>query len=146
MGVKQTILTASLPLIRDKNRMRRFSGLVSLCGGDQRRFVPTTICFASWSLSALAILRQYRHGFALGLRVLPRYNSALLNGLVLHQFRKAPRRTCLGALAISVEIMLILTLVGTRYKELPPELKFIEVVISLLLSVVIAASFIYVIG
>lgn len=40
--------------------------------------------------------------------------------------------------------MLILTLVGIRYKELPSELKFIEVVISLLLLVVIAASFIYV--
>ena len=40
--------------------------------------------------------------------------------------------------------MLILTLVGIRYKELPPELKFIEVVISLLLLVVIAASFMYV--
>lgn len=39
---------------------------------------------------------------------------------------------------------MILTLVGIRYKELPSELKFIEVVISLLLSVVIAASFIYV--
>jgi putative ABC transport system permease protein len=38
-----------------------------------------------------------------------------------------------------------LTLVGIRYKELPPELKFIEVVISLLLSVVIAASLIYVV-
>ena len=39
---------------------------------------------------------------------------------------------------------MILTLVGIRYKELPSELKFIEVVISLLLLVVIAASFIYV--
>jgi len=39
--------------------------------------------------------------------------------------------------------MLILTLVGIRYKELPPEFKFIDVVISLLLLVVIAASFIY---
>jgi putative ABC transport system permease protein len=51
-------------------------------------------------------------------------------------------------LAIGVEVMLILTLVGIRYKELPPELKIIkvviEVVISLLLSVAIAASFIYV--
>jgi putative ABC transport system permease protein len=48
-------------------------------------------------------------------------------------------------LAISVEVMLILTLVGIRYKELPPELNFIKVVISLLLLVVIAASLIYVI-
>jgi ABC-type lipoprotein release transport system permease subunit len=47
-------------------------------------------------------------------------------------------------LAVGVEVMLILTLVGIRYKELPSELKFIEVVISLLLLVVIAASFIYV--
>jgi ABC-type lipoprotein release transport system permease subunit len=47
-------------------------------------------------------------------------------------------------LAVGVEVTLILTLVGIRYKELPSELKFIEVVISLLLSVVIAASFIYV--
>jgi putative ABC transport system permease protein len=48
-------------------------------------------------------------------------------------------------LAIGVEVMLILTLVGIRYKELPPELKFIDVVITLLLLVVLAASFIYVI-
>ena len=41
--------------------------------------------------------------------------------------------------------MLILTLVGMRYKELPRGLKFIDVVISLLLLVAIAASFIYVI-
>jgi putative ABC transport system permease protein len=47
-------------------------------------------------------------------------------------------------LANSVEVMLILTLVGIRYEELPPELKFIEVVISLPLEVAIAASFIYV--
>jgi putative ABC transport system permease protein len=47
-------------------------------------------------------------------------------------------------LAVGVEVTLILTLVGIRYKELPSELKFIEVVISLLLLVVIAASFIYV--
>lgn len=40
--------------------------------------------------------------------------------------------------------MLILTLVGIRYKELPAELKFMEVVISLLLLVSIAASFTYV--
>jgi hypothetical protein len=106
---------------------------------------PTTIRFASWSLSTLAILRQYRRGFALGLPVFPRYNSLLLNGLVLHQFRKDPCRNCLGVLAIGAEVMLILTLVGIRYKELPPELKFIEVVISLLLSVVIAASLIYVV-
>jgi ABC-type lipoprotein release transport system permease subunit len=75
---------------------------------------------------------------------LPRYNSSLLNSLVVHQFRHAPRRTCLSVLAIGVEVMLILTIVGIRYKEMPPELKFIEVVISLLLLVVIAASFIYV--
>jgi putative ABC transport system permease protein len=48
-------------------------------------------------------------------------------------------------LAIGVAVMLILTLVGIRYKELPPQLKFIEVVITLLLLVVLAASFIYVI-
>ena len=48
-------------------------------------------------------------------------------------------------LAIGVEVMLILTLVGIRYKELPPQLKFIEVVITLLLLVALAASFIYVI-
>jgi putative ABC transport system permease protein len=48
-------------------------------------------------------------------------------------------------MAIGVEVMLILTLVGIRYKELPRELKFIEVVISLLLLIVIIASFIYVI-
>ncbi|MGA9978998.1 MAG: FtsX-like permease family protein [Candidatus Sulfotelmatobacter sp.] len=41
--------------------------------------------------------------------------------------------------------MLILTLFGIRYKELPPELKFVKVVISLLLLVVLTASFIYVI-
>jgi putative ABC transport system permease protein len=41
--------------------------------------------------------------------------------------------------------MLILTLVGIRYKELPPELTFVKVVISLLLLVVLTASFIYVI-
>jgi putative ABC transport system permease protein len=48
-------------------------------------------------------------------------------------------------LAIGVEVMLILTLVGIRYKELPSQLKFIEVVISLLLLVVLTASFVYVI-
>jgi putative ABC transport system permease protein len=48
-------------------------------------------------------------------------------------------------MAIGVEVMLILTLVGIRYKELPPEFKFIDVVISLLLLVAITASFIYVI-
>lgn len=48
-------------------------------------------------------------------------------------------------MALGVEVMLILTLGGIRYKELPPELRFIEVVISLLLSVAITASFIYVI-
>jgi ABC-type antimicrobial peptide transport system permease subunit len=81
----------------------------------------------------------------LGVPVFPRYNSSLLNRLVLHQFRKAPRPTCLSVLAIGVEVMLILTLVGIRHKELPPELKFIEAVISLLLLVAVAASFIYVI-
>lgn len=48
-------------------------------------------------------------------------------------------------LAIGVEVMLILTLVGIRYKELPPQLKFIEVVITLLLLAVLAASFTYLI-
>jgi putative ABC transport system permease protein len=48
-------------------------------------------------------------------------------------------------LAVGVEVMLILTLVGIRYKELTPELKFIEVVISLLLLVAITASFLYVV-
>jgi ABC-type lipoprotein release transport system permease subunit len=47
--------------------------------------------------------------------------------------------------AIGVEVTLILTLVGIRYKELPPEFKFIDVVITLLLLVAIAASCIYVI-
>jgi putative ABC transport system permease protein len=48
-------------------------------------------------------------------------------------------------MAIGVEVMLILTLVGIRYKKLPPELRFIEVVISLLLLVAITASFLYVV-
>jgi len=48
-------------------------------------------------------------------------------------------------LAIGVEVMLILTLAGIRYKELPLQLKFIDVVMSLLLLVVLTVSFIYVI-
>jgi len=92
-----------------------------------------------------ALFRQYRHAVVLGVPVFKYYNSSLLNSLVLHQFRKAPRRTCLSILAIGVEVMLILTLVGIRYKELPPEFKFIDVVISLLLLVAITASFVYVI-
>lgn len=40
---------------------------------------------------------------------------------------------------------MILTLVGIRYKELPPPLRFIEVVITLLLLAVLTVSFVYVI-
>jgi hypothetical protein len=80
-----------------------------------------------------------------GLPDVPQYNSSLPNSLVLQHIRQSPRRSYLSVLAIGVEVMLILTLVGIRYKELPPELKFIKVVITLLLLVVLAASFIYVI-
>jgi ABC-type antimicrobial peptide transport system permease subunit len=48
-------------------------------------------------------------------------------------------------LAIGVEVMLILTFVEIRYKELPPQLKVVDVVISLLLLVALTVSFIYVI-
>jgi putative ABC transport system permease protein len=41
--------------------------------------------------------------------------------------------------------MLLLTLVGIRYNQLPPELTFVKAVISLLLLVTLTASFIYVI-
>jgi len=79
------------------------------------------------------------------LPVFPRYNSSLLNSLVLQQIRQSPRRTCLSVLAIGFEVMLLLTLVGIRYTELARQVKVFEVVISLLLLVGLTVSFVCVI-
>ncbi len=71
--------------------------------------------------------------------------ASLPKSLVLHQIRQSPRRTSLSVLAISFEVMLILTLVGTRYTELAREVRVFEVVVSLLLLVGLLVSLVCVV-
>lgn len=67
----------------------------------------------------------------------------MLNSVAYNYLRQSPRRTFLNALAIGIEVTVILTLVGIRYRE-GPQL-FLGVTMSLSLWVVLAVSIIFVV-
>src|SRR5437773_2887686 len=52
------------------------------------------------------------------MHILPRREVALLNKLVFENLRQRPVRTCLSVLAISIEVTMMLTLVGVSYGTL----------------------------